>query len=430
MGLIDAPRRDAMPHRGPLSNTFAALSVRQFSYLWAGTAAGQTAFWVQIVAQGWLAYELTGSAMFLGLVSAAAALPGFLLMLPAGALADQWDRRVILLSTNAAMTLAALVLSIIVAAGIVEPWQLVILAGIIGSAQALNLPARQSLGPELVGPRLVSNAVALFAVSFNGSRVLGPAVAGILIPFVGLGGCFFLQTAVMALSTLLTLPLRPDGPRGHSARRSAVQNVLDGLRFLGEQPMLLGCTIVAALQNLFGMVYSQLMPIFAADVLDVGAAGLGALLSAVGVGSVVGAFASAALSSHPRKGVLMFGSGIAFAAALLVFAAARSLPVAIVALLAVGATSAVSMIACQTILNLAVPHEFRGRVMSIYMMTWSIPPMAALPFGWLADGVGAPLTVGVSGALLLVAMVAAAVALEVWRFRDEDYERGMALARS
>ncbi len=422
---------DRWPSAGPIASTFAALRVRQFSYLWAGTFVGQTAFWLQVVAQGWLAYELTGSAAFLGLVSAAAALPGFLLMLPAGALADRWDRRTILLYTNATATVAALVLSIVVAASLVEPWHLVVLAGVIGCAQALNLPARQSLGPELVGPRLVSNAVALFAVSFNCSRVLGPAIAGALIPLVGLGGCFVLQTVVLAVATLLTLPVRADGPGRGTARRSGIDDVLDGLRFLAIQPVLRSCTLVAALQNLFGMAYSQLMPIFAGDVLAVGAAGLGALLSAVGVGSIVGAFVSAVLSAHPRKGIIMFVTSFAFAGTILAFAASRSLPAAVASLVLLGATAAVTQIACQTILNLALPGEFRGRVMSVFMMTWSIPPLAALPLGWIADRIGAPLTVGGTGVLLLIVTAVGALALkELWRFRDADYERGMALARS
>jgi MFS family permease len=419
------------PPAGPVSSTFAALSVRQFLFLWAGTAAGQTAFWVQVVAQGWLAYELTGSAAFLGLVSAAAALPGFLLMLPAGALADRWDRRAILLYTNAAMTAAAFALSLVVAASLVAPWHLVVLAAIIGCAQALNLPARQSLGPHLVGPRLVPNAVALFAVSFNGSRILGPAVAGALIPVVGLGGCFFLETAVMAVATGLTLPVRADGGGRNTSRRSGLQDIVDGLRFLARQPVLRGCTIVAALQNLFGMAYSQLMPIFAGDVLDVGAAGLGALLSAVGVGSIGGAFVSAALSTHPRKGMLMFVTGLVWSGTILAFAAARSIPVVMISLVVLGATAAITQIACQTILNLALPDQFRGRVMSVYMMTWSLPPLAALPLGWITDQVGAPLTVGATGVLLLAVTAIAAVALKgLWGFRDGDYERGIALAHS
>jgi MFS family permease len=429
MTSLKATPGDSSIPAGPVARTFAALDVSQFRYLWAGTAAGQLAFWVQIVAQGWLAYELTRSAAFLGLVSAAAALPGFLLMLPAGAFADRRDRRAILLYTNIVMTVASLALALVVRAGVVEPWHLVVLAGVIGSASALNLPARQSLGPELVGHALVSNAVALFAVSFNGSRILGPAVAGILIPFVGLAGCFVVQTAVMALSTLLTFPLRPDGPRGRAASGSAFQNVVDGLRFLVDQPMLRGCTILAALQNLFGMAYTQLLPIFAGDELEIGAAGLGALFSAVGVGSMLGAFAAAALSAHQRKGVLMFTTSFAWAAAIILFPAVRSMPLALATLLVIGVTAAISQIACQTILNLALPNEFRGRVMSVFMMTWSIPPLAALPLGWIADHVGAPLTVQATGGLLLAAMVLSAVWLVgLWRFRDADYDRGIAMA--
>ena len=417
---------EGQPNAGAVRETFGALGERNFRYLWAGTAAGQIAFWVQVVAQGWLAYEITGSAAFLGLVSGASALPGFLLMLPAGVVADRWNRRTTLLYTNLVMTLASLALALVVAADVVEPWHLVVLAAIIGCAGALNLPARQSLGPEMVGPGLVSNAVALFAVSFSGSRVLGPAAAGVLIAAVGLVGCFAFETACMALATALTVPLARDPGRTHgSMGRSAFRNVLDGIRFLMDEPVLRTCTLIAAIHNLFGMAYSSLMPVFAADVLTVGAAGLGALMTAVGVGSVCGALAAAMLSRGERKGVVMFITSVALGAAIIAFSVAQSLPLAMVALAVIGGASTVSMVACQTILNLALPDEFRGRVMSIFMMTWSFPQLAALPIGWAADLVGAPITVGASGSLLIAAMALAALGQPVLRrFKDEDFVHG------
>jgi MFS family permease len=378
------------------------------------------------VAQGWLAYDLTGSATFLGLVSGASALPGTLLMLPAGVVADRWDRRATLLYTNLVMAIASLFLTLIVAASVVEPWHLVVLAAIIGCASALNLPARQSLGPELVGSGLVANAVGLFTVSFTASRVLGPAVAGVLIAAIGLAGCFAFQTACMVVATGLTLPLAPDRKRTYgSMARSALQNVLDGIRFLASEPILRACTLIAAIHNLLAMAYSSLMPVFAADVFVVGAAGLGAMMAAAGVGSVLGAFATTALSHHKRKGVMMFGAAIALGAIIIGFAAAPSVPLAMAALAWIGGLSTVAMATCQTILNLALPDEFRGRVMSIYMMTWSLPQLTAPPLGWVADQVGAPATVAGSGGLFLGAMVLAVVWLSGLRqFRDNDFVRG------
>jgi MFS family permease len=248
----------------------------------------------------------------------------------------------------------------------------------------------------------------------------------VLIAAIGLAGCFAFQTACMLLATVLTLPLAPDRKRTHgSMARSALQNVMDGIRFLATEPILRACTLIAALHNLLAMAYSSLMPVFAADVFIVGAAGLGAMMAAAGVGSVLGALATTALSHHKRKGAIMFGAAIALGAVTIGFAVVPSVPPAMAALAWIGGLSTVAMATCQTILNLALPDEFRGRVMSIYMMTWSLPQLTAPPVGWFADQVGAPAAVAGSGALFLASMVLAAVWLSsLRRFTDDEFVRG------
>lgn len=409
----------------------AALAVRDFRYLWFSTASDQLAMWVQIVAQGWLAYQLGGSATFLGVVSAASAVPNIALMLPGGVIADRLDRRATLVYANLLRTLASFALAFAVWTEAIQPWQLVLLVVVISGGTALNLPARQSLGPELVGPRLVSNAVALYAVSFNTSRVLGPAIAGGLIVVVGLTGCFVVATALLGLATLFTLLIGPDAKRDPvGPHRSVAENLLDGLRYVRDEPIVRGTIIVAALQNLFGMTWAQIMPVFADDVFEVGAGGLGALMTAAGIGATLGAAVSALARMGHQRGAIMFGTALGFALSTIAFAMVPWYGAALLALAVLGATSALSAVVTQTILNVALPDTFRGRVMSIYMLTWNFPLIAALPAGWATDQIGAPTTVALSGALLLIAMVGTATTMAgLRRFRDDDYVEGYRVAR-
>jgi MFS family permease len=412
----------------------ASLAVRDFRYLLFGTAAGHLGFWVGVVAQSWLAYQLTGSATFLGLVSATSALPGLVLMLVGGVMADRWDRRAMLLYSNGTMALTALALTAIVATGVIQPWHLLILVFVLASAGAMNMPARQSLGPQLVGPPLISNAVALNSVSFNLTRLLGPAVAGILMAVVGPVGCFLVQAVWMVLAVLLTMALPADtGRRAAAQARSVGQNFLDGMRHVRDEPVVRGTVVIALVQNLFGMVYTQLLPVFAGSVLmrldqpeePIGGAGLGVLMSALGIGSTVGSFAAAVLSTNSRKGAIMFATSLATSLAIVAFAATSSVHLALAALAVLGSLQAVAQIMNQTILNLATPDEFRGRSMSVFMVTWSTPLLAALPAGWATDHVGAPLTVGATGVLGIAALAAAAVLLPAVRgFRDANYVGG------
>ena len=405
---------------------FASLRVADFRYLFFGTFAGHIGFWMWIVGQGWLAFELTQSATFLGAVQAATAVPSLLLMLPSGVLADRWDRRAMIFYSNVGLTVASGLLMLSVGLELAQPWHLIVLGALTGAAAAVNMPARQAMGPQLAGRELTSNAVALSSLSFNASRVLGPALAGLLIWVVGLFGCFVAQTLLLGLSAVLTGMIRTRGVPEHGGQeRSVTQNLVDGIRYSRRDPVLRGCVIVSLLHNLFGLTYSHLMPVFAGSVLQVGGAGLGTLLTAVGIGSAVGSVAAVLLSQHSQKGLIMFLTSLAFGGGILLFSLSASLPLVLGALVALGCAHAVASIANHTILNLASPDAYRGRVNSIFIFTWNIAPLAALPAGWLADQIGAPLTVAISGVLTIVTMAAAAVWLTAVRsFRDADYRFG------
>jgi MFS family permease len=404
-----------------LRAAFASLQVPDFRFLWLGMAFGHVGFWMQFVAQGWLAYDLTGSATFLGLVSAAGGVPGILLMLPAGVIADRFARRGLLIWTNAAMAVCALALALALWVGVLEPWLLLVIVVVNASASAVNLPARQSLGPQLVGPALVSNAIALMAVSFNVSRWLGPALAGALIVAVGTVGAFAAQVVCLMLATAFTIAVGQEPPRDPLARsRSVGRSLVDGIQYVWHEPIVRGTVVIALLHNGLGLLYAQLMPVFAGEVFHIGAGGLGALMSSVGVGATAGAIAASFLSAYPRKGVAAFVTGVGCSVAMLVFAIVPWPLVAMAALVVLGGLQVLSMTATQMILNLTTPDEYRGRAMSVYMLTWNAAPLSALPAGWIADRVGAPLTIGGSAVITLIGFLTAAMLLGgVRRFHDQ-----------
>jgi MFS family permease len=269
---------------------------------------------------------------------------------------------------------------------------------------------------------MLSNAVALGSLSFNLSRVLGPAAAGVLIAGFGLHGCFLVQTVLMLVASLLTGLIRSGGDRSFASRRqSSLRNFTAGIQQVRLDPVLRGCVIVAVLQNLFGLTYSHLMPVFAEDVLSVGASGLGVLMTAVGLGSTAGAVAATALSTHRRKGFVLFATAVGYGLAIVAFSSTTWMPLALTALIALGASQAITQIATQTVLNLAVGNEYRGRVNSLFITTWSIGPAVALAAGWSADHVGAPLTVGACGLLTVISMLGAAAWLtELRRFAEQE----------
>lgn len=386
---------------GLFGTTFAALAVPDFRYLWLGNFASQVGVWLQTVALGWVAYSLTDSGTFLGAVGLARALPSLLLTLPAGVIADRWDRRRILLLSQLGSMLNAVALAWLVASGTVQPWH-ILATGILGGiTQSFNMPARQSLAPELAGARHLANAVALNAISFNTARVLGPALAGIFIGLWGLASCFVAQAAGFAWAVAWTVAIADrDAGRGQRPSGSLWGNLVDGLRYVKGSPAVVGLLAISAVPIALGMIYLQLMPIVARDVLSVGASGMGLLMTAVGMGSLVGSFVAAALSHHPGKGIIQVVGGVALGGAIGLFAVSHWLTLSLVSLALVGVAQAIVQAINQTLLNIITPNEYRGRVMSVYLMTWNLAPMVWLPAGWLADVAGAPFAILLSGLLV------------------------------
>lgn len=408
------------PLAGSLARTFSSLAIPQYRMLWFGLLFSMAATQMDIVSRSWLAYHISGSGFALGLVALARGMPMLAFSLVGGVAADRWDKRKVLVFTQTGMGVLAVINAVLVHRDVVQVWHLVVLGLFQGIIFAFNMPARQAYVPELVGQRQLANAMAMNATGMNINRVLAPVLAGFLLawePTIG-----FYAISVLYLGAVLTLFQLPPGRTASTKSKGTLSEILVGFRYIKGSPALLALLGMAFLVVLLGMPYQSLLPVFQKDVLHVGESELGIMYSAVGVGSFTSSMVVAYLSGYQRKGLLQLGAGLLFGVSLIVFAISTIYELSVVVLFAVGLASQGYMTLNSVLLMLSTNKELYGRVMSIYMMTWSLMPVALLPMGALVDAVGAPITVAGAGILLLVAMAGVAVARpELWR-KDKPVE--------
>lgn len=402
---IQLPGAPARPQPVPFRRAaFAALHHRNFRWFWMGQLLSLSGTWMQSTAQGWLVLELTDSEFLLGLVTAAGSLPVLLFTLYAGVVADRMDKRRIILVAQAAALVLALALAILTDTGRVTIGWLILLVLLAGTASAFEIPTRQSFFVELVGKEDLTNAIALNSSAFNATRIVGPAVAGVLIGSVGIAACFYANAVsyLAVIAGLLAIRLPPfQRPERLTSTREGLREGFDFLRENRAARTLVG--LVAA-SSVFAFPYAMLLPVFARDVLGVGAQGLGWLLSATGAGALVGAIALAAAAGRVRRGPLLFASSLAFALLLGGFALSRSFGLSLVLLAGAGCAMILHNATVNALLQSLVPDRLRGRVMAVYVfMFLGMTPLGSLQAGALARWLGAPAALALgAGTLLLI----------------------------
>lgn len=382
-----------------LPRTFAALRHRNYRLFFGGQLVSVTGTWMQNMALSWLIYHLTNSAFLLGLIGTVGSLPMLLFAIPGGVLADRIAKRRILLTTQSTVMLLAFVLSALTFGHWVRPWQIALLAGLSGTVMAYDMPARQAFVIEMVERRDLMNAIALNSSIFNGARIMGPAVAGMLVASVGAGWCFLVNglsfLAVLLGLLLMRFPPRP--PR--QTTTSVVADALGGLRYLRTNSTVMRLAVLLAVFSVFGWSYAILMPVFARDVLHSGARGLGYLMTATGVGALGGALTVASLSGRPSRRVL-FGGAFLLAAALLGFAASRIFLLSAGLLALAGFGGVAFMSTANTTFQVSVPDEMRGRIMGVWGLVFAGgAPLGSLQAGALAQYLGAPVAVAIGAAI-------------------------------
>ena len=383
-----------------------ALRHRNYQLFFGGQLISLTGTWMQSVAQSWLVYRLTGSAALLGVVGFAGQIPVFLMAPIGGAVADARARHPILVATQTLSMLLAFVLAGLTLAGHVAIWHVFVIAALVGIVNAFDIPARQAFIADMVGRTDLVNAIALNSSMFNGARIVGPAVAGVLVATIGEGWCFLLN-AVSYVAVIVGLLLMRVESRPRSVRAgSTLENIVEGFRHVARTPPIRALLLMLGLASLAGMPYAVLMPVFADRILHGGPRALGLLMGASGIG----ALAAAGLLAT-REGVRGLGRWVAlasggFGVSLLLFAWSTSLLLSAAALVPVGFCMMLQMASSNTLIQSMVPDALRGRVMAIYsMMFMGMAPFGALLAGTLADRVGAPAAVAGGGVACILGAI-------------------------
>lgn len=393
---------EAVPTRFRLQ-TFSSLRHLDYRYLWTGTLLMGAGQWIQQVTLGWLLYELTSSSVLLGALNGLRALP-FLVSGPiAGVAADRMDRQKLMIRTQYVLIVTALGMGSLVASGLLKVWHIFLFTLITGVAWSFNEPVRQSLVPNVVPKEDLMNAIALNSAGFNLTKIVGPALGGVLIALFGAGGNFFVQGAayigVLVMVYWMHVPPTPEETR----QSSALANLKEGFAYVWSTPAVLALMMTAYVPRVFAVPYQALMPVFQKDVLGVGPEGLGILMAAPGLGAVLAVLTLATISSRLRRqGLLLLGSLILLGIFLILFSRTTSFPLAILVLIVVGAFQVLFMATTNTMLQLIVPDELRGRVMSLYMLDRGLMPAGALFAGVTAHFIGAPATVSMMGAVVII----------------------------
>jgi MFS family permease len=375
-----------------------SLRHRNFQLFFSGQMISLIGTWMQNVAQAWLVYRLTGSSFLLGLVGFLGQFPVFLLAPLGGMAADRWNRHRVVIGTQTLSMILALILALLTLAHVVQVWEIATLAALLGAVNAFDIPARQSFLIDMVGREDLMNAIALNSSMFNGARVIGPAIAGLLVAWIGEGWCFF-ANGVSYIAVIIGLMLMKLGPLHQVVKEApALEHIAEGFRFVRQTAPMKAVMLLIGLVSLVAVPYSVLMPIFADRILHGGARGLGILMGATGIGAMLGA-----LTLATRRGVQGLGRWIAFSAmsfgvSLILFSFSRWFWLSMILLIPVGYSVMLQMSSSNTLIQAMVPDELRGRIMAVYtMMFMGMAPMGSLFAGALAARIGAPWTVAIGG---------------------------------
>lgn len=412
--MLGIRRKSSDTAAGPasISSPFASLMIPTYRAFWISLLASYIAMQMNIVARGYLAFQLTGSATALGVVSLARGLSMLLVSPFAGVIADRVDKRKLLVLSQATLMLVALTTSMLIHFGLIQFWHLVALALVEGTVFTFNAPTRQAILPQLVPPERLGNAVALNSSGRNLTRIVGPSLAGVAIGIAALGtsGAFdmvavayFAATILLLRLELLSDPTAPKAARGHG--RPGLSELGSGFRYILASPNLRLLLVLGFVPVMLGNPYQTLLPVFQARVLEIDATGLGMLYGAAGVGGLIGTIVVASVADHPRKAVIQLIFGGFYATGLILFALIHSFTIDLIFLMMVGLAGDGYSTLNSTMVMLNSERAWYGRVMGIYMMNWSLMPLATMPLGALADLIGAPYTVA-GAAILILTLVA------------------------
>ncbi len=389
---------------GPLR----AFAYPQFFLLWGASIGSVSAFFMMNVARGWLVLEETDSAFMVTSVQAIGMVPLLLLSLVGGAAADRFNRRKILVGTESFALLVLLALALLVIADVVQVWHVFVLSFLHGTTFAIGMPTRTSSVPHLVGRRDIASGVAMFTTIFSAGQLVGPAIGGVLIETIGIGPTFLVSSAVMVPVLLLLIPLRiPDVPRSDTAERiSFVASIKEGFAYVRGDKVIMGLMVLGLVITVFAMPYMSILPVFARDVLDAGANGLGWLMAFGGVGALMASLTVASMRNPNVIRYMMLTGATGFGLLVVLFSYSSIFYLSLGLALALGFLFQIFMTSNFTLVQIIVPDHIRGRVLSIRMIVVGLGPVGMLILGTAAQVMSpVPATAGM-GAIALVLVLA------------------------
>jgi MFS family permease len=385
------------------SERFSALSFRDFRLFWFGQLISLSGTWMQSVAQGWLVYSLTKSPFYLGLVAAASSLPILLFTLVGGVIADRFPKRNLLLITQGFSIVPAIILGILTSMGIATVWHVAVLAFFLGTINAIDIPTRQSFLAEMVGKGHIVNAIALNSAAFNGARIIGPMIAGLTISYLGIPACFFLNAVsfVAVIAALASMRIRGEIKIGS---KGVLSEFMEGIAFLRGSREIIHVFLLITVFSLIGLPYISLLPVFAAEVFHKGAKGFGFLVGASGTGALIAALGIAVKGDIKNKTRFMSFAGLCFSIALFIFSFSKIFFVSLLTIMFGGWGMVSYLAAANSYIQVSVPDELRGRVMSVYSFVFlGTAPIGNAIMGTLADSIGTTHAVTGAGILCIIA---------------------------
>lgn len=382
---------------------FQALSFRDFRLFWFGQLISLSGTWMQSVAQGWLVYSLTKSPFYLGMVAAASSLPILLFTLLGGIIADRFPKRNILLITQGLSIIPALILGILTSTGTATVWHVALLAFLLGTINAIDIPTRQSFLAEMVGKGHIVNAIALNSAAFNGARIIGPMIAGLAIAYLGIPACFFLNAVsfVAVIAALACMRIKGEIKIGSEG---LLRDFMKGVAFMKGSREIIHVMLLITVFSLAGLPYISLLPVFAEEVFHMGAKGLGFLVSASGIGALTAALAIAVKGDIKNKTRFMSYACLCFSISLFIFSFSKIFVVSLIAIMFGGLGMVSYLATANSYIQVSVPDELRGRVMSVYSFIFlGTVPIGNAIMGIVADKAGTTHTVTAAGVLCIIA---------------------------
>ncbi|NOY39370.1 MAG: MFS transporter [Nitrospirae bacterium] len=383
---------------------FPALYVQNFRLFWIAQIISLSGSWMHQMAQGWLIYKLTRSPLYLGIAGAALTLPMLMFTLFGGILADRYSKRNILIVTQTLSIFPPLILGTLTYTGTVNVWHAIMTAFLMGTINAFDIPARQSFLIEMVGKGHLLNAIALSSAAFNGARILGPLIAGLIISWAGLPACFYINALSFIPVVFVLKMMAIKGTARTGSSKGLFSEFKEGIHFILKQQDILTLILTIMVFSLFGIPFSQFFPVFAEDILGIGAKGLGYMMSSAGAGAFTAAMVIAFRGKIRNTRRYMSIAALMFPAALVAFSLSRSYPLSILILVIMGWAAVSFLATANSSIQENVRDDLRGRVMSVYSLVFlGMAPIGSAMIGYIADKVGTPQALTTAGTICLVA---------------------------